>query len=125
MLMQLGGGITEKKQAGLFSEAKSMPQIIEAITKAAHDPRVSGIYLKLSRLDIGWAKAQELARHIRFFKQSGVLCWPACHLPYAHVWHPACVSWVAQPHLLEQASCTSLCTALYCIPSSTLSLIQQ
>ena len=69
--MQLGTGITEKKQGGLFSDAMSMPQIIEAITKAAHDPRVSGIFLKLTRLDAGWAKTQELARHLRFFKQSG------------------------------------------------------
>ena len=55
---QLGGGITEKKQGGFFSEAQSMPQIIEAINKAAYDPRVSGIYLKLSRLDVGWGKVQ-------------------------------------------------------------------
>lgn len=60
MLMhaQLGDGITEKKKAGLFNDAKSMPQIIEAINKAAYDPRVTGIYLKLTRLDLGWGKVQ-------------------------------------------------------------------
>ena len=64
---QLGAGITEKKQ-GRFGAATSMPQLTEAITKAAYDPRVKGIYLKLSRLDAGWAKLQELARYLRFFR---------------------------------------------------------
>lgn len=58
LVVQLGGGITEKKKSGLFNDAKSMPQIIEALNKAAHDPRVSGIYLKLERLDLGWGKVQ-------------------------------------------------------------------
>ncbi|KAK9813790.1 hypothetical protein WJX73_010027 [Symbiochloris irregularis] len=71
LILKLGGGITEKKKSGFFSDGKSMPQIIEAITKAANDPRVSGIYLKLDRLDLGWAKVQELARHIRWFRKSG------------------------------------------------------
>lgn len=58
MHAQLGGGISEKKKSGFFNDAKSMPQIIEALNKAAHDPRVSGIYLKLERLDLGWGKVQ-------------------------------------------------------------------
>jgi hypothetical protein len=57
--VQLGGGITEKRQ-GRFAGANSMPQITGALKKAAYDPRVSGIYLKISPLSAGWAKLQEI-----------------------------------------------------------------
>ena len=65
--MQLGGGITEKAQ-GRFGDAKSMPQITGALKKAAYDPRVSGILLKVSPLSAGWAKLQEIRQYIEFFR---------------------------------------------------------
>ncbi len=57
--MQLGGAITEKRQ-GRFAGANSMPQITGALRKAAYDPRVSGIFIKVSPLSAGWAKLQEI-----------------------------------------------------------------
>lgn len=65
--MQLGGGITEKRQ-GRFGDAKSMPQITAALKKAAYDPRISGIVLKVSPLSAGWAKLQEIRQYIDFFR---------------------------------------------------------
>lgn len=65
--VQLGGGITEKRQ-GRFGDAKSMPQIISALKKAAYDPRISGILLKLSPLSAGWAKLEEIRQYIKFFR---------------------------------------------------------
>lgn len=65
VLLQLGGGITEKRQGGFGSNAKSMPQITGALKKAAYDPRVSGVLLKISPLSAGWAKLQE----IRYLQQ--------------------------------------------------------
>ncbi len=65
--MQLGGGVTEKAQ-GRFGDAKSMPQITGALKKAAYDPRVSGILLKVSPLSAGWAKLQEIRQYIEFFR---------------------------------------------------------
>ena len=66
-VLQLGGGITEKRQ-GRFGDAKSMPQIVSALKKAAYDPRISGIYLKMSPLSAGWAKLQEIRQYIEFFR---------------------------------------------------------
>ena len=37
-----------------------MPQITGALRKAAYDPRVSGIFIKVSPLSAGWAKLQEI-----------------------------------------------------------------
>ncbi len=65
--VQLGGGITEKRQ-GRFGDAKSMPQITAALNKAAYDPRISGIVLKVSPLSAGWAKLQEIRQYIEFFR---------------------------------------------------------
>ncbi|KAK9917362.1 hypothetical protein WJX75_003547 [Coccomyxa subellipsoidea] len=70
LVIELGGGITEKRQ-GRFAGANSMPQITGALKKAAYDPRVSGIYLKISPLSAGWAKLQEIRQYIEFFKQCG------------------------------------------------------
>jgi hypothetical protein len=39
--------------------------------KAAYDPRISGIYLHIEPLRCGWAKVDEIRRHIVDFKKSG------------------------------------------------------
>ncbi|BDA50409.1 Protease 4 [Coccomyxa sp. Obi] len=70
LVIELGGAITEKRQ-GRFAGANSMPQITGALRKAAYDPRVSGIFIKVSPLSAGWAKLQEIRQYIDFFRQSG------------------------------------------------------
>ena len=45
--VQLGGDISEEKK-GRFASADSLPQICGALEKAAYDPRVCGIYIKVS-----------------------------------------------------------------------------
>ena len=64
------GEIAEKKQPRL-SRKPSMPALCEALRKAAYDPRITGLVLNLDLLGIGWAKAQELRKHIAFFRLSG------------------------------------------------------
>lgn len=54
-----------------FSSGLSLPQICENFLKAAYDPRVSGIYLEIEPLSCGWAKIDEIRRHILNFKKSG------------------------------------------------------
>lgn len=54
-----------------FSSGLSLPQICENFIKAAYDPRVSGIYLEIEPLSCGWAKIDEIRRHIQYFKKSG------------------------------------------------------
>lgn len=43
--------------------------------KAAYDPRISGIYLQIEPLRCGWAKVEEIRRHIIDFKKSGKGLW--------------------------------------------------
>ncbi|KAL8124024.1 hypothetical protein AgCh_011869 [Apium graveolens] len=70
--MKLRGQITDQLKSR-FASGLSLPQICENFTKAAYDPRVSGIYLHIEPLDCGWGKIEEIRRHILDFKKSGVL----------------------------------------------------
>lgn len=54
-----------------FSSGLSLPQICENFIKAAYDPRISGVYLHIDTLNCGWAKVEEIRRHIFDFKKSG------------------------------------------------------
>eukprot|EP00898_Chlorokybus_atmophyticus_P005661 jgi/Chlat1/6096/Chrsp40S05684 len=71
---ELGGGpIPEKPTGGLpFSGVgKSLPQICQNLVKAANDPRVVGVFIKVSPVQCGWAKVEEIRRHIAYFRKSG------------------------------------------------------
>lgn len=70
LTFKLEGEIPDQLQ-GRFSPGFSMPQIIDALEKAAVDPRIKGIAVEISPLAIGWAKAQELRRYIQLFRDSG------------------------------------------------------
>ena len=48
-----------------------MPQICEALIKAAYDPRIKGLYLKIGPLGAGWAKLKEIRDHLSLFRESG------------------------------------------------------
>ncbi|KAE9602237.1 hypothetical protein Lal_00050028 [Lupinus albus] len=54
-----------------FSRGLSLPQICDNFIKAAYDPRISAIYLHIDSLSCGWAKLDEIRRHILDFKKSG------------------------------------------------------
>ncbi|KAF9667681.1 hypothetical protein SADUNF_Sadunf15G0048900 [Salix dunnii] len=78
--MKLRGQISDQLKSR-FSSGLSLPQICENFIKAAYDPRVSGIYLHIDGLNCGWAKVEEIRRHIFNFKKSGkfvVAYLPAC-----------------------------------------------
>lgn len=55
--LQLSGALPDVPQ-GRFSSAMSMPLLTEALKKAAADPRIRGIAVKIDPLSIGWAKLQ-------------------------------------------------------------------
>ncbi|XP_020587491.1 serine protease SPPA, chloroplastic [Phalaenopsis equestris] len=65
--------------SGRFSSALSLPQICENFVKAAHDPRISCIYLHIEPLNCGWGKIEEIRRHILNFKKSGKFT--VCYIP--------------------------------------------
>ena len=56
-ILQLDGDIAEQK-GGRFSSPLSVPQLKEALEKAAYDPRIRGIHLKIGSVSAGWAKLQ-------------------------------------------------------------------
>ncbi|KAF5934040.1 hypothetical protein HYC85_030211 [Camellia sinensis] len=66
LFIQISDQLESRVYAGL-----SLPQICENFTKAAYDPRISGIYLHIEPLNCGWGKVQEIRRHMLDFKKSG------------------------------------------------------
>lgn len=80
LTMKLRGQISDQLKSR-FSSGLSLPQICENFIKAAYDPRISGIYLHIDGLNCGWAKVEEIRRHVFNFKKSGkfvVAYLPAC-----------------------------------------------
>lgn len=55
--VQLDGDIPEQR-GGRFAPPLSIPQLKEALMKAAYDPRIRGIHLKIGAVSVGWAKLQ-------------------------------------------------------------------
>eukprot|EP00250_Pteridium_aquilinum_P028242 c36833_g1_i1 orf=173-2296(-) len=68
--LKLSGKITEQFQ-GRFTSGLSLPQVCQNLMKAAYDPRIAGVYLQIEPLDCGWAKIEEIRRHVLFYKKSG------------------------------------------------------
>jgi len=54
-----------------FSKEVCLPSICEGLIKAAYDPRIIGVFVKISPLECGWGKLSEIRRHVEFFNQSG------------------------------------------------------
>lgn len=70
LTMKLRGQISDQLKSR-FSSGLSLPQVCENFIKAAYDPRISGIYLHIDTLECGWAKVEEIRRHILDYKKSG------------------------------------------------------
>ncbi|XP_052726007.1 serine protease SPPA, chloroplastic isoform X2 [Vigna angularis] len=72
LTIKLRGQVSDQRKSR-FSRGLSLPQICDNFLKAAYDPRISGIYLHIDILNCGWAKVEEIRRHIFDFRKSGVL----------------------------------------------------
>lgn len=70
LVIEIGGDIGEQ-QSGRFGSPLNLPTLADALVKAAVDPRVEGIYFKISPLGAGWSKLEEVRRLIAYFRQSG------------------------------------------------------
>ncbi|GAQ82938.1 hypothetical protein KFL_001300010 [Klebsormidium nitens] len=70
LTMNLSGALQEQLGSS-FANTVSLTQVCQNLRKAAHDPRVVGLFLKIEPLGCGWGKIQELRRHIEYFKKSG------------------------------------------------------
>ncbi|XP_028234119.1 serine protease SPPA, chloroplastic-like [Glycine soja] len=69
LTIKLHGQISDQLKSR-FSPGLSLPQICDNFFKAAYDPRISGIYLHIDVLNCGWAKVEEIRRHILNFRNS-------------------------------------------------------
>ncbi|KAG2407823.1 hypothetical protein LR48_Vigan01g269800 [Vigna angularis] len=70
LTIKLRGQVSDQRKSR-FSRGLSLPQICDNFLKAAYDPRISGIYLHIDILNCGWAKVEEIRRHIFDFRKSG------------------------------------------------------
>ncbi|CAL5442078.1 unnamed protein product [Camellia sinensis] len=104
LTMKLRGQISDQLESRVYA-GLSLPQICENFTKAAYDPRISGIYLCIEPLNCGWGKVQEIRRHALDFKKSGKFI-----VGYA----PACRE--------KEYYLACACEELYCPPSAYFSL---
>ncbi|XP_024023119.1 serine protease SPPA, chloroplastic isoform X3 [Morus notabilis] len=104
LTMKLRGQISDQLKSR-FSSGLSLPQLCENFVKAAYDPRISGVYLHIDSLNCGWAKVEEIRRHILDFRKSGkfiVAFVPVCR---EKEYYLACA-----------------CDEIYCPPSGYISL---
>lgn len=53
------------------SKNASLEAFTEGIRLAAHDPRISSLYLTLEDLNCGWARVFEMRRHLQYFASTG------------------------------------------------------
>eukprot|EP00240_Pyramimonas_obovata_P005752 CAMPEP_0118943552 /NCGR_PEP_ID=MMETSP1169-20130426/38547_1 /TAXON_ID=36882 /ORGANISM="Pyramimonas obovata, Strain CCMP722" /LENGTH=318 /DNA_ID=CAMNT_0006888835 /DNA_START=52 /DNA_END=1004 /DNA_ORIENTATION=- len=72
--VEVGSALSDSINTSPFSPDVTLPQLCSCLKKAAHDPRISGVYLKITPIGCGWAKLDELRRHIAYFRQSGKFC---------------------------------------------------
>ena len=63
---------------GLGGSTVALPKLLENLEKAAVDPRVAALAVRIDTLSIGWGKVDEIRRYINLFKKSGAP--PACDL---------------------------------------------
>jgi len=74
LVMSLGGTLPEES-AGFFDmpflekEQVTLRDVLECLDKAKVDKRIKGIVVKMSPLDFGWSKTQEIRDKLAWFKE--------------------------------------------------------
>lgn len=106
LVLDLKGEIGDTMATGFGSGGTlSVPGISECLRKAALDPRVVGLVIRVSPLQCGWSKLQQIRRDIEFFKQSGKFSVAYCEIGGEKEYYLA-----------------SACKELYVAPQASLSL---
>ena len=81
LCLTLGGELPEVEAGGFAAKLSSkptLPGLCASLTAAAHDPKVTGLFVQLEPVAMGWAKVEEVRRHLHYFRQSGK--WAVCYL---------------------------------------------
>ena len=83
--LDLSGEIPEEPASGLSGLFETRPPslrgLVEAVDRAAKDPDVKGLLLRVDSIDAGWARVGELRDALLRFRRSGKPSW--AHLEFA------------------------------------------
>jgi protease-4 len=76
LVLQLGGPIEEQRPGGALGELTGPPVllthlVLNAIQHAKGDARIAGLVVKITPLESGWAKADEIREQILDFRKGG------------------------------------------------------
>lgn len=91
LVVDAAGPIEEQRPLNLLSAlngnvAPVLEDYLEGIDAAAKDPRISGIVVRVSTIEAGWGKIEEIRSHLIAFQKSGK---PSiCYLGYDGVGNP-------------------------------------
>jgi protease-4 len=85
LALDVSGDIPEEPPSGLSGLLESRPPsiraLVEAVDRAARDPGVKGLLMRVGTVDTGWARVQELRGALVRFRRSGKPSW--AHLEFA------------------------------------------
>lgn len=73
LVIRAEGDIGDKPSGGRIfgGSTLTVPQIVRALEKAALDPRIEGVALRIGPISAGWAKLQEIGEAFAAFRASG------------------------------------------------------
>ncbi len=76
LVLELGGPIEEQRPGGAIAELTGPPilvmhKVLDSIRTAKTDPRIAGLVVRITPLDAGWAKTEEIREQIIDFRKSG------------------------------------------------------
>lgn len=71
LVLKLDGSLPDRAQPkqGPLARALTLTGITDCFDKAANDPRIAGIVLRIGSIGAGWAKLQELREALHLFQQ--------------------------------------------------------
>jgi protease-4 len=79
LALELDGALPEEPAGGLSglfeAHPPSLRALVEAVDRAARDPRVKGLVVRVGTVDAGWARVQELREALLRFRGSGKPSW--------------------------------------------------
>ncbi|KAA8499014.1 Serine protease SPPA, chloroplastic [Porphyridium purpureum] len=78
LYMEVGGALPDSSSPSGFVQMlvnqerpTTLANVCGSLRNAAHDPRIAAIYMKITPLGCGYAKLQEIRRHMDYFRASG------------------------------------------------------
>jgi len=75
LCVRIGGDVPERVQ-GRFGggDGVSVPGLCATLRKAAVDPRIKGLAVRVDPVSVGWARVNEISRALEAFRASGKPC---------------------------------------------------